>query len=138
MVSALAVFVWRARPRTTLHRLFALQISSFSIWTLGIAGLYNSNHYYNFWGSICFAGASLIPAAFLAFVHHYPPESRWPSRAVIRFTFLIGVLFATMSFVTPWVVVDFGWSNGQLWRNVGPLYPFFATYFLLVWAEGAV
>src|SRR5688572_3755420 len=100
LVVALAVFVWRARPTTNLHRLFALQISSFSVWTLGIAGLYNSNSHYNLWGSICFAGASVIPGAFLAFVHYYPPESSWPSRTVIRCTFLLGVLFAVMSLAT--------------------------------------
>ncbi len=138
LVAALAVFVWRARPASTLRRLFALQIFSFSLWTLGVAGLYNSSHHYNLWGSICFAGASLIPGAFLTFVHYYPPESTWPSRSFIRFTLFLGVLLASMSLATPWVVVEFGWRDGALWRQAGPLYPLFAIYFLAVWTEGAV
>ena len=121
MLAALAVFVWRARPASRLNRLFALQIFTFSMWTLGVAGLYNSSDHYDLWGGVCFAGASLIPGAFLSFVHYYPPESRWPSRTAIRATVRIGILFALISVATPWVVSHFEWRDGQLWRRAGPL-----------------
>src|SRR5215813_2321469 len=112
MLGALALFVWRARQANRLHRLFALQILSFSTWTLGVAGLYNGSDHYDIWGGLCFAGASLIPGAFLAFVHYYPPESRWPSRTVIRAAVLIGILFALMSVSTSWIVTEFEWRSG--------------------------
>jgi len=138
MLGALALFVWRARPANRLHRLFALQILSFSTWTLGVAGLYNGSDHFDIWGGLCFAGASLIPSAFLAFVHYYPPESRWPSRTVIRAAVLIGILFALMSVSTSWIVTDFEWRSGELWRRPGPLYGLFAVYFLAVWGQGAI
>src|SRR5712692_5886443 len=108
---ALAAFVWRARPDSRLHQLFALQTSSLAAWALGIAGFHNSQAY-GLWGSIIFAAASLIPGTFLAFVHYYPPEGAWPSRTVIRVTLFVGVLFAMLSLFTPWVVAEFGRSNG--------------------------
>ena len=132
---ALAAFVWRARPDSRLHRLFALQTSSLAAWALGIAGFYTGQAH-GLWGSITFAAASLIPGTFLAFVHYYPPESAWPSRTIIRVTLLAGALFAALSLFTPWVVAEFGRSNGELWRTTGPLYLPFAAYFLVTWVQG--
>lgn len=104
---------------------------------MGISGLYNGNNY-GLWGSIAFAGASLVPAAFLTFVHHYPPQSPWPSQVLTRSILAIGCFFAALSLSTNWVVVEFGWRQGELWRTVGPLYRPFAINFLLTWLLGVV
>src|SRR6266542_4139932 len=137
MLVSLSVFVWRARSKTSLHRLFTLQGLSLSVWTLGIAGLYNTNHY-NLSGSLAFAGASLIPGTILMFVYHYPPESHWPPPIIIKLTLLIGVVFSALSLTSPWVIVEFTWKRGELSRTTGLLYFVFAVYFLAAWIEGAI
>ncbi len=137
LLVALSGFVWRAKPKTRLHRLFTLQGLSLAVWTLAIAGLYNM-HQYNLWGRLSFVGASLIPGTILMFVHHYPPTSQWPPRMIITLTLFVGAAFSLLSAASSWVVVDFTWKAGELSRTTGPLYVVFAIYFLAAWIEGVI
>ncbi|HKZ84438.1 MAG TPA: histidine kinase N-terminal 7TM domain-containing protein, partial [Anaerolineae bacterium] len=133
IVSALAVFVWRARPDSRINRWFATFTLSGAGWVLGVAGLH-SGLFLDFWSRFTFASASLIPAAFLAFARVYPMESRWPSEIWGKCALFTGVLFSVLSLTTPFVVHDPLLTPTGLSRTSGPLYPVFALYFVVTWS----
>src|SRR5207247_3824513 len=83
IAAALAMFVWRARPYSTVNCWFAAFTISGAGWVLGVAALHAGRHL-DAWSRLTFASASLIPAMFLCFAHSYPTASRWPSRVFIR------------------------------------------------------
>src|SRR5439155_10274302 len=100
-------------------------------WILGIAGTHSA-YSPEFWGRWTFASASLMPAACLAFTRVFPEASALPSRIVVRGVIVVGVLFALLSAMTPWVAFDFVITQtGILKRRPGPLFPMFAVYFVV-------
>lgn len=132
LLSALAVFVWRARPDSAINKWFAAYTVLMSAWIFGIAGV-NSGSHLEAWGRFTFASASLIPAAFLAFTRCYPTQTSWPSSLVLKITFLTGGAFALLSLTTPLLVYDVSLTDEGLSRKTGPLYVAFSVYFLVVW-----
>jgi signal transduction histidine kinase len=73
-----------------------------------------------------------MPAACLAFTRVFPELSEWPSKLAVRTVVALGLLFAMLSAVTPWVAFDFVITPvGTLKRRPGPLFPIFTAYFLL-------
>ena len=132
VLTALAVFVWRARPDSEVNRWFAAQTVCLASWVFGVGGLQGGTHL-DAWGRFTFASASLIPAAFLAFTRCYPTPSRWPSTQLIQITFLIGVGLAMLSLTTPLIVYDNVLTPQGLVRKAGLLYPVFAVYFIVAW-----
>ena len=132
VLSALAVFVWRARPESGINKWFAAYTVLMGAWIFGIAGVH-SGHHLEAWGRFTFASASLIPASFLAFTRCYPTQTLWPSPVVLKSTFVIGAAFAALSLATPLLVYDVSLTDEGLSRKTGPLYVAFSVYFLVVW-----
>jgi len=129
---ALAIFVWRARPENAVNRWFAAQTLCLASWVCGVGGLQGGAHL-DAWGRFTFASASLIPASFLGFTRCYPTPNAWPSIALLRSTFLVGAILAFLSLTTSLVAYDNVLTPQGLARRSGPLYPVFATYFIVVW-----
>ena len=129
---ALATFVWRARPDDPVNRWFAAQTLFLASWVFGVGGLQGGTHL-DAWGRFTFASASLIPAAFLGFTRCYPTPSEWPSIRLLRGTFLVGAILAFLSLATSLVAYDNVLTPQGLTRKSGPLYPVFATYFIIAW-----
>src|SRR5437667_6655465 len=75
IAAALAMFVWRARPYSTVNCWFAAFTISGAGWVLGVAALHAGRHL-DAWSRLTFASASLIPAMFLCFALSYPTASR--------------------------------------------------------------
>lgn len=132
ILAGLAIFVYRARPQSTINRWFAAYTSVVTAWTLAIAGAYSGYHTEQ-WGRLMFASASLIPTAFLAFSRQFPTLSRFPSTTGLMVTFAAGVLFAALSLGTTYIAYDFSLLNEELTRRAGSLYPLFGLYFLAAW-----
>jgi two-component system, NtrC family, sensor kinase len=132
LVVALGFVVWWARPSSPTNRSFGVFCCVSALWILGVA-FFHSGTSTSVWAPVAFAAASLIPAAFLAFIRHYPIPTHWPSTWVLRVNLVIGLMFAAISLTTSLVasaptVTPIGPS-----RETGPLYPFFAAYFLAAW-----
>jgi signal transduction histidine kinase len=134
ILCGLALFVWRARPDSAINRWFAIYTTTMAAWVFGNAGLH-SGHNLEFWGRFTFAGASTMPAAFLAFTKCYPTRSRWPSQWLLYLTLAIGILFGIVSLATPWVVHNVHLTAAGLTRKTGFLYPVYSIYFLVSWGS---
>lgn len=132
VLTALAVFVWRARPEHSVNRWFASQTLCLACWVAGIGGLQGGTHL-DAWGRFTFASASLIPAAFLGFTRCYPTPSRWPSTRLVWSTLAIGAVLSTLALTTSLVVYDNVLTPEGLTRKSGPLYPVFVIYFIVAW-----
>src|SRR5437867_9302254 len=133
LVFALALFVWRARPESKTNRSFALLTLLVGLWVIGMAAAFRQGAQVEFWFRVAFAAASFLPAAFLAFAHHYPTLSRWPTRRVIHLNFAIALLFAACSLTTDLIVRAAAMTQLGPTRDIGPAYPAFAAYFLIAW-----
>ena len=131
---ALTIFVWRAKPDASTHRWFAIFTLAVANWTIGIAGLQSESHL-DIWGRFTFASAALIPAASLTFIYHYPAQSGWPTSVLVRGVLWAAGIISVVSISTPLLVVDNLITHEGLKRTTGPLYPIFATYFLIAWAS---
>ena len=134
IAAALAMFVWRARPYSTVNCWFAAFTISGAGWVLGVAALHAGRHL-DAWSRLTFASASLIPAMFLCFAHSYPTASRWPSRVFIRVALCAAIAFSLLSLTTPLIVYDTSLTTAGLTRKSGLLYPLFAFYFLIAWSS---
>ncbi|PYM63670.1 MAG: hypothetical protein DME11_16090 [Candidatus Rokuibacteriota bacterium] len=133
LVFALALFVWRARPESKTNRSFALLTLLVGLWVIGMAAAFRQGAQVELWFRVAFAAASFLPAAFLAFAHHYPTLSRWPTRRVIHLNFAIALLFAACSLTTDLIVRAAAMTQLGPTRDIGPAYPAFAAYFLIAW-----
>ncbi len=133
VLAALALFVWRARPDSSVNRWFAGFSTSVACWVLGIAGLQSGAHL-DAWARFTFSSAGLIPACFLVFTRAYPTLIPWPTRFILNLTLAAGGLIALLSLTTPLVVYDTALTSEGLARRTGPLYPIFSLYFLATWA----
>src|SRR3989441_907650 len=134
-LTALALFVWRAKPEHSINRWFAVQTICLAAWVFGIGGLQGGTDL-DAWGRFTFASASLIPATFLGFTRCYPTPSRWPSSRLVWSTLGVGVVLAALSLTTSLVVYDNVLTLEGLTRRSGPLYPVFVVYFIAAWAAG--
>src|SRR5437879_3151682 len=134
LLLALTIFVWRAKPDALTHRWFAIFTLAVANWTIGIVGLQSESHL-DIWGRFTFASAALIPAASLTFIYHYPAQSGWPTSVLVRGVLWAAGIISVVSISTPLLVVDNLITHEGLKRTTGPLYPIFATYFLIAWAS---
>lgn len=137
VLCGLAIFVWRARPESPINRWFAIYTITMAAWVFGSAGLHGGQHL-EMWGRFTFAGASTMPAAFLAFTQRYPTRSRWPPPWLLYLTLAIGILFGACSLATPWVVYNVHLTQAGLTRKTGFLYPAYSIYFLVAWSSALV
>jgi PAS domain S-box-containing protein len=137
MVLGLGFLVWRARPEAPSNRSFGAFSLFSAIWILGV-GLFYGEANLVFWAMTAFAGASLVPSAFLAFVRHYPTPTKWLGAWALRLNFSIGLLFAVASLTTRLIVKDARITSAGPTRETGTLYPLFATYFLVAWLAALV
>ncbi len=137
MVLGLGLLVWRARPEAPSNRSFGAFTLFSAIWILGV-GLFHAGANLIFWAMTAFAGASLVPAAFLAFVRYYPTPTKWLRPWVLRLNFSIGLFFAAASLTTRLIVKDALITSTGPARETGPLYPLFAAYFLVAWFTALV
>ena len=137
MVLGLGILVWRARPEASSHRSFGAFTLFSAIWILGV-GLFYSGGNLVFWATTAFAGASLVPAAFLAFVRYYPTPTKWLGPRVLQLCFALGVCFAIVSLTTKLIVKDALTTDAGPVRQTGSLYPLFAIYFLLSWLAALI
>ncbi|MBI2216017.1 MAG: PAS domain-containing protein [Candidatus Rokubacteria bacterium] len=126
----LALFVWRAQPQSVMHRRFAGQTLLLAIWVLSIAGLQGRSAL-DLWSRIAFAGASLIPAAFLAFTACYPIPTPAIPQSLLRLCWVAGASFAVLALTTDFLVLEIQLTPTGPARKSGPLYPLFALYFLV-------
>ena len=131
-LTALALFVWRAKPEHSINRWFAVQTICLAAWVFGVGALQGGTNL-DAWGRFTFASASLIPAAFLGFTRCYPTPSRWPSARVLWSTVTLGAGLALLSLITSLVVRDNVLTPEGLTRTSGPLYAVFAVYFIVTW-----
>src|SRR5213593_555435 len=133
----LAFLVWRARPSSATNRSFSVYTLFIAIWSFAIASMQSGGHL-NLASRLTFAAASLIPATFLAFVYYYPTPSKWPGKAGLCLNFGVASVLVTVSLTTRLIVGDARMTAAGLTRETGPLYPLFATYFLLAWLTALV
>ncbi|HKZ84437.1 MAG TPA: ATP-binding protein [Anaerolineae bacterium] len=133
LLTALALFVWNARPDSPVNRWFAAFSLFVASWVFGIAGLQGGTHL-DAWARFTFASATFIPASFLAFMRTYPTPSEWPSPLILRATLVVGAAIALLSLATPLMVHDTALTPAGLSRKTGGLYPVFSVYFLATWA----
>lgn len=131
LLFGLAFFVFRSRPHSPVNRWFSAFTLFTGMWTFGItlSHLYMPSEYAL---RLTFVGASMAPAAFLAFLRYYPTPNRWPSLPVLRFVLLAGAGLSILSIATPLVASNPVMAASGFERQVGPLYPVFTVYMLLV------
>jgi hypothetical protein len=110
-LGALALFVWRASPRTQTKKLFALQTVFTCLWVLGVAGLQGGTHL-DVWARFTFGVASLIPPCSLAFIQAYPVTAAALPEGVLRATFVSGLGFAVIAVSTDLIVHGTRISHG--------------------------
>jgi signal transduction histidine kinase len=137
LLSALATFVWLARPASAVNRWFAAFTIFVASWVLGVTGLQSGAHL-DAWARVTFAGAALIPASFLSFMQAYPTPSNWPPTAMLRGTFALAGLIAFLTLSTPLMVYETTMTPAGLTRQTGPLYMVFSVYFLATWVTAIV
>ncbi len=129
-MAALAIYVFRARPRHSVNRWFAAYTATLTGWVLGIAGLHSGMNP-EVWSRATFLSASLIPWSFLGFTQNYPTPGSWPPPRVLRASFVISTVFAVLSLATPLIVHDIAVTPEGPTREPGPLYPMLAVYILV-------
>lgn len=132
VLTALALFVWRAKPNHSVNRWFASQTLCLACWITGIGGLQGGTNL-DAWGRFTFASASLIPATFLGFTRCFPTPSHWPSVSLVWATMTVGTALACLALSTSLVVYDNVMTVEGLTRRSGPLYPAFVLYFGVAW-----
>ena len=137
MVLGLGILVWRARPEAPSNRAFGAVTLFTAIWIFGVALFYSGGNLV-FWARMAFAGASLLPAAFLAFVRYYPTPTKWLGPWSLRLCFLVGIFFSVTSLTTTLIVRDALITAAGPIRRTGYFYPLFAVYFLLAWFAALV
>ena len=137
LLLALGGFVWLARPSSAINRWFATFTVFVAVWVIGVTGLQTGAHL-DLWARVAFAGATVIPAAFLAFMREYPTQSTWPPKALLRGILLLASGIATLALSTPLLVYGTSVTPGGLTRQTGPLYVIFSLYFLVTFAAAII
>ena len=127
LLTALALYVWRARPDNPINSWFALFTLSMDCWVLGIAGV-EGGLYTEFCGRLTFASAGFMPPTFLAFSRVFPTAGSWPSKRLVAIALTLAAAFAALSTATPWVAHGINQTPTGIQRSAGPLLPAFAIY----------
>jgi two-component system, sporulation sensor kinase E len=130
LLTALAGYVWRARPTNPVNRTFAAHTFALSGWVFGVAGLQSWTNL-DLWGRVTFAGASFIPPAFLSFIRTYPVPGSWPPAVIVRAGTIVGAAFAILSLTSSTIVYSVSLTDTGPTRTPGVLYPAFAAFMLL-------
>src|SRR3982751_1830429 len=128
----LALFVYRADPRSAIHRWFASYIACFAVWAFGIAGRQWGTHL-DAWNDVVFASASLLPATLLGFTYVFPERSAFVPRWTIHANVALGGVFALLASATPLIYYDPVITPSGFARKSGLLYPAYAFYILAAW-----
>jgi signal transduction histidine kinase len=129
LLTALAVYVWRARPDNPVNRWFGLFTLSLDCWVVGIAGV-EAGFYPEFFGRLSFVGSGFAPPTFLAFSRVFPTASRFPTRQLVSLALVLAASLALLSTTTPLVAHGIQVTAAGIKRSAGPLYPVFAIYFV--------
>ena len=129
LLTALALYVWRARPESSVNVWFGLFTLSLGSWVLGIAGV-EAGFHTEFFGRLSFVGGGFVPPAFLAFSRVFPTSSRWPPRWLVALALGVATTLALLSTTTPLVAHSIKVTSSGIKRSAGPLYPFFVIYFV--------
>jgi signal transduction histidine kinase len=129
LLSALAIYVWRARPDSPVNIWFGLFTFSLDCWVLGIAGV-EAGFHPELFGRLSFVGGGFAPPTFLAFSRVFPTPSHWPTRWFVSLALALAALLAFLSVSTPLVAHGIKVTTVGIKRSAGPLYPVFAVYFV--------
>ncbi|HXU88074.1 MAG TPA: ATP-binding protein [Methylomirabilota bacterium] len=129
---ALAMFVYRADPRSAIHRWFASFVACFATWAFGIAGRQWGTHL-DAWNDLVFASASLLPSTLLGFTYVFPARSTVVPPWTMRANLAVGGIFALLAATTPLIYYNPVITPHGFERQSGSLYPVFAFYMLATW-----
>jgi PAS domain S-box-containing protein len=129
LLGVLAIYVWRARAASSVHRWFAILTFAITGWVLGIGGV-QSGSYTEFWGRLTFVSACMMPATFLAFSRVFPATSAWPNPRFLTIMLSVGIVLAILSMVTRLIASDISLTAMGIQRKSGVMFPVFAAYFL--------
>src|SRR5262245_32648987 len=126
-----AVLVWKASPNRLLNRRFTAYTLIAAVWAAAVTAVHAGTHP-KFWMPISFAAGSLIPVAFLSFMHAYAPLDGGRARYFLRILLVVwvatGIVFSILSVTTSLVVSAPSISGTIVSRKPGPLYPMFALF----------
>ena len=132
LLLGLGVLVLRFGFRSRAHQSFGTFVALVAVWVLGVA-FFHSGTSLRLWAYLAFAATGLLPATFLAFAHYFPIPTEGPTKWIVRFSLLVGVVFAGLSLTTRLILKDVIITPAGPARETGLLYPLFAAYFLVNW-----
>ena len=132
LLLGLGVLTLRSGFRSRAHQSFGTFVALVAIWVLGVA-FFHSGTSLRLWAYLAFAATGLLPATFLAFAHYFPIPTEGPTKWIVRFSLLVGVVFAGLSLTTRLILKDVIITPVGPARETGLLYPLFAAYFLVNW-----
>ena len=130
LLTALALYVWRARPDNPINCWFALFTLAMDCWVVGIAGVEGGLHTELF-GRFTFASAGFMPPTFLAFSRVFPTTSPWPSTGLVAIALALAAIFAALSATTSWIAYGITQTPAGIQRSAGPLYLPFAMFIVV-------
>src|SRR6266850_3720134 len=113
VLAALALFVFRSKPKSTSHRWFATHTVLLTIWTIAIARVHAESSL-EFWGRLTFAATSLVPPTFLAFSRNFPSPAPWLRPRFVQLMGGIGVMLSAAAISSSMLAYDFSNSTGEL------------------------
>jgi signal transduction histidine kinase len=129
LLTALALYVWRAKPENSVNIWFGLFTLSLDCWVLGIACV-EAGFHTEFFGRLSFVGGGFVPPTFLAFSRVFPTPSAWPTRWLVAVAVAGAAVLAVLSTTTPLVAHSIRVTAVGIKRSAGPLYPLFVVYFV--------
>src|SRR5262245_17758754 len=132
LLLGLGVLVLRSGFRSRAHQSFGIFVALVVVWVLGVA-FFHSGTSLRLWAYLAFAATGLLPATFLAFAHYFPTPTEGPTKWIVRFSLLVGVVLAGLSLTTRLILKDVIITPVGPARETGLLYPLFAAYFLVNW-----
>jgi len=132
LLLGLGVLVLRSGFKSRAHQSFGTFVALVAVWVLGVA-FFHSGTSLRLWAYLAFAATGLLPATFLAFAHYFPIPTEGPTKWIVRFSLLVGVVFAGLSLTTRLILKDVIITPAGPARETGLLYPLFAAYFLVNW-----
>src|SRR5262245_49303974 len=131
----LGLLVLKARRQpSAVNRAFAAQSLISAGWVLALAGV-QSGRNPDWWVGLSFAFAGMIPTAFLFFSYYYPVTNT-AAPLYGRIACCFSAMFVVISLGTNLLSYDATFTATGLTRKSGPLYPFFAAFFILTLSAG--
>src|SRR5262245_16830391 len=132
----LGVLVLKARrPPSAVNRALAAHSFISAGWVLALAGVHSGRNP-DWWVALSFAFAAMIPTAFLFFSHCYPVTNTWSPPLHCRIACYLSAMSVVNSLGTNLLSYDATVTTTGLTRKSGPLYPFFAAFFILTLGAG--